>query len=83
MIHRYLAWRKTIPLVWRILADIGMVILAYYAVTTALYLLVLILPLFALLGLASGGKKCRDDEWFEENNDQMGGQPKGNHHFFN
>ena len=34
------------PPVLRILADIGMIVLVYYVVTTALYMIILLLPLF-------------------------------------
>ena len=77
MINRYLAWRKTVPLVWRILADIGMIVLVYYVATTALYMIILLLPLLAFLGLAKAGDKSTnsDEQWYEDN-DRMGGQPK-------
>jgi hypothetical protein len=78
MIHRYLAWRKTVPLFWRILADIGMIVLLYYAVTTAVYMLILILPLFAFLGLAkAGGKSTDSDDDEQYTHEQMGGQRPG------
>jgi hypothetical protein len=77
MIHRYLAWRKTVSLCWRILADIGVIVLLYYAVTTAVYMLILILPLFAFLGLAKAGGKSTDSDDEQYTHEQMGGQPSG------
>jgi hypothetical protein len=80
MIHRYLAWRKTVHLAWRILADVGMVALVVFLATTALQMLIILLPVLFLFGLAGGGgkrsSKSSYDEFVEENDDRMGGQPK-------
>jgi hypothetical protein len=76
--QRYIDWRNGLPPAWRIVYDIVSTIVviaaAIYAFMWAVELLILLVPIFILFGLVSGGGGSRssDQQWYDDND------PRGN-----